>query len=225
MRLSPIRTVKALYTLGVLVRDPNQLQKVFEMSDALATPELLEPMVAMLSRDAAGAKAFAERRRLRIDVAALRMLARGTLGRELAEHLLANGLDPAALPDLPSTSDGSFLRGHLYETHDVWHVVAGFDTDWQSEIGLQAFYLAQIPGQLSAALLAVGALRLAAYDMESREGVMDSIVRGWTLGKKARPLFGVRWDELWSTPLAVVRAELGLVPDEAPSALASRAAA
>lgn len=220
MRLSPLHAVKTLYALGVLVRDPNQLQKVFDVADAMASPKLLQPMIDTLSRDAEGARAFAEKPRLRIDLAELRALPEGTLGRAFAEHMIANGLDPAALPHLPSTDDYSFVRAHLYETHDVWHVVAGFETDWPSEIGLQAFYLAQIPGPLPAALIAVGALRLALYDMESRDGVMNAVARGWSLGKRARPFFGVRWNELWSTPLSEVRARLGVAQDEAASGTA-----
>lgn len=216
MNLNPLRAAKTLYTLAVLVRDPNQLQKVFDMADALSTPKLLGPMVAALSREPRCAKAFAERPRLRIDLAELRRLPEGTLGREFAEHMIANGLDPSALPALPSTDDHTYLRAHLYETHDVWHAVTGFHTDWPAEIGLQAFYLAQIPGPLSAALVAVGCLRLAAYDMSSREQVMSAIVRGWSMGRRALPFFGVRWNELWSTPLAEVRAELGVVMEEAP---------
>lgn len=215
MKLNALRTMKALYTLGVLVKDPNQLAKVFEMSDALATPELLAPMVTLLKKDASGARAFAERPRLRIDLAELRKLPTGTLGREFADHMLANNLDPSALPDLPVDDDSSFLRSHLYATHDVWHSVTGFATDWKSEIGLQAFYLAQIPGPLSAALVAVGCLRIAAFEMESRDDVMDAIVHGWTMGKRARPFFGVRWDELWSVPLAEVQAMLGVAPEAA----------
>jgi ubiquinone biosynthesis protein COQ4 len=214
MNLNPLRAAKTLYTLGVLVRDPNQLQKVFDMADALATPKLLAPMVDALARHPQGAKAFAERPRLRVDLAELRALPDGTLGREFAEHMIANGLDPAALPALPATDDHSFVRAHLYETHDVWHVITGFATDWPSEIGLQAFYLAQVPGPLSAALLAVGCLRLAAYDMGSRDAVMDAIARGWSMGRTARPFFGVRWDALWERPLADVRAELGVVAAE-----------
>jgi ubiquinone biosynthesis protein Coq4 len=214
MNLSPLRTMKTLYALGVLVRDPNQLSKVFEMADALATPELLGPMVDVLAKDPEGARAFAEKPRLRIDLAELRVLPEGTLGREFADHMLANGLDPAAMPHLETPDDHSFLRAHLYETHDVWHVVTGFATDWPAEIGLQAFYLAQIPGPLSAALVGVGCLRLAAYDMRSRDGVMDAVVYGWTMGKRARALFGVRWNDLWSVPLSEVRARLGVVVDE-----------
>ena len=40
---------------------------------------------------------------------------------------------------------------------------------------------------------------------------MSAIVRGWSMGRAARPFFGVRWAELWSKPLADVRAELGVV--------------
>ena len=225
MKLSPLRTMKTLYTLGVLVRDPNQLSKVFDMADALATPDMLAPMVETLRREPGGARAFAERPRLRVELATLRLLPRGTLGREFAEQMIAKGLDPAALPHLPSTDDHSFLRAHLYETHDVWHAVTGFDTDWVSEIGLQAFYLAQIPGPLSAALVAVGCLRIARFEMESRERVMDAIVRGWTMGRRARPFFGVRWNELWDVPLEDVRKQLGIataVP--ASESLSARAA-
>jgi ubiquinone biosynthesis protein COQ4 len=217
MKFSPVRTVKTLYALGVLVRDPDQLAKVFDMADALATPELLAPMVAYLSRDPQGARAFVERQRLDVDLAQLRLLPRGTLGREFADTMIANGLDPASLPTLPSTTDALFLRAHLYETHDVWHAVTGFATDWKSEIGLQAFYLAQIPGPLSAALVAVGCLRLAAYEMESRTAVMDAVVHGWTMGRRAHALFGVRWNDLWATPLADVRAMLNVDVSGAPA--------
>jgi ubiquinone biosynthesis protein Coq4 len=32
------------------------------------------------------------------------------------------------------------------------------------------------------------------------------------MGKRARPLFGTRWDELWTTPVAEVRRSLGVEP-------------
>ena len=136
----------------------------------------------------------------------------------------ANGLVPEAIPSLASTDDFSFLRAHLYETHDVWHVVTGFGTSWQAEIGLQAFYLAQLPAPLAGTLLAVGALRVAVYDMESRHAVMDDIARGWMLGKRARPLFGVRWNDLWSLPLEDVRAKLGIVLEQRPEIATAYAA-
>lgn len=210
MKMSPFRAAKTLYTLAALVRDPNRLGKVFEMADALATPELLEPMAAVLRKHPDGARAFAERPRLKVDLKELEKLPLGTFGRAFADDMNRQGLDPSALPNLPTPDDHSYLRAHLYETHDVWHIVTGFQTDWKGEIGLQAFYLAQIPGPLAAALLAVGCLRLAAFEMESRDALMNEIVRGWQMGKRARPLFGVRWNELWTLSLEQVREQLGV---------------
>jgi ubiquinone biosynthesis protein Coq4 len=120
----------------------------------------------------------------------------------------ANGLDPKAIPTLPAGDDLAFLRAHLYETHDVWHVVSGFSTDVAGELGLQAFYAAQTPGGLPLALLAMGCLNTALYDMADREPRMTAIARGWEMGRSARPLFGVRWEALWAVPLDEVRREL-----------------
>jgi ubiquinone biosynthesis protein Coq4 len=211
MKLSPFRTARALYSLVSLVRDPDRLAEVFDMADALATPKMIDPVAdALADRDPACARALAERHRFAIVLDDLRLLPRGTLGRELAEHMIANGLDPTALPDLESTDRISFLRAHLYETHDVWHVVTGFGTDWKSEIGLQAFYMAQVPGPLPAMLLAVGALRVAIYEPTVSDELFDHVARGWRLGKSSKPLFGIHWDDLWNVPLAEVQRDLAL---------------
>src|SRR2546423_11879143 len=101
MKLSPVRAARALYSLVTLVRDPDRLAEVFDMADALATPQMIEPVAdALAARDPACARALAERHRFTIALEDLRSLPRGTLGREFAEHMLANGLDPGPLPDL-----------------------------------------------------------------------------------------------------------------------------
>jgi ubiquinone biosynthesis protein Coq4 len=122
-----------------------------------------------------------------------------------------------AIPTLPGGDEHAFLRAHLYETHDVWHVVTGFATDFVAELGLQGFYLAQVPGPLPALLAATGFVRGAIYDRSIIPTVIDDLSRGYQMGKAARPLFGVRWDELWSVPLAEVRRRFGVLVDETPA--------
>ncbi|MBX3222976.1 MAG: hypothetical protein KF795_20865 [Labilithrix sp.] len=210
MKLNPLRALKAFYSLARLVRDPNRLDEVFEMSDALATKEALGPIVERLAEDPVVARSLEERHRIRVDLAALRRLPEGTLGRTFAEHMFAANLDPAALPDLASDDPIAFFRAHLYETHDIWHVVTGFGTDLVGELGLQAFYLAQIPGPLPALLVAVGFVRSGLVDDTLTVPFMDALVRGWRMGRSAEPLFGVKWDELWELPVREVRAKLGV---------------
>lgn len=223
MNVSPFRAAKALYSLYRLVRDPNRLNEVFEMSDAVGTPEALAPVMHRIAEDPAVARALDERHRIHIDLPTLRKLPQGTLGREFADHMLANGLDPAALPDLPSPDAVSFFRAHLYETHDIWHVITGFGTDWPGELGLQGFYMAQIPGPLPALLLAMGAIRVAFIEPRESDRVFDEMTTGWRMARAARPLFGVHWDELWDVPLDEVRRKLGVVAAATPAPLANAA--
>jgi ubiquinone biosynthesis protein Coq4 len=223
MNTRPLRTVKALYGLVRLVQDPTRLDDVFEMADALATPETVEPIVAALSRDPDVARALDQKHRIRADIAALARLPEGSLGRTFADHMIREKLDPAAIPTLPSESTYEYVRAHLYETHDIWHVVLGFGTDFVSELGLQAFYIAQISGPLPAMLLAAGLLRSAVLDRSITAQLMEEMSRGYRMGKAARPLFGVRWDELWEVPIADVRRQLRI--ENSPAEVATRLAA
>jgi ubiquinone biosynthesis protein Coq4 len=202
-----------------LVKHPDHLDRVFEISDGMVKrrTEVLELMAAHFARDPRGATAMGERPRLRVDLGELSKLPAGTLGRVFADHMIANGLDPAAIPTLGSRDELEFIRAHLYETHDVWHAVTGFATDVPGELGLQAFYAAQAPGGLPWMLLAMGFLNTALYAMDEREKRFDAVARGWEMGRGARPLFGTRWDALWTTPIDEVRRSLGVVPYAAPS--------
>jgi ubiquinone biosynthesis protein Coq4 len=224
MKMKPLRAAKALYSLVQLVRDPEKLGQVFEMADALAEPAALAELVAKIAAEnPAVDRALDERHRFTIDLAALRRLPAGTLGRVFADDMIAAGLDPSALPDLASPDRASFFRAHLYETHDVWHAVTGFGMDRLGELALQAFYLAQIGGGLPTLLLAVGFLRISLYEVENARALMDGIIEGYEMGKKAKAFFGVHWDELWSLPLAEVRRRLGVEVAEldAPTRLAA----
>jgi ubiquinone biosynthesis protein Coq4 len=204
---------RALLSFGRLARDPNRLGEVFEMADALSEvdPSSLDTMVRQLSGHDYGAAAFRDRPRIGvIDLDALVAMKKGTLGRTFADHMLANGLVPEAIPTLGDSDDSTYLRAHLYETHDVWHVVAGFGTDVAGELGLQAFYLAQTGGPLPRAILTLGLANGLVYAQGDFDRRVEEIARGFALGRAARPLFGVRWAELWDVPIDELRRRFDL---------------
>jgi ubiquinone biosynthesis protein Coq4 len=215
MKIGPLDAARALYRLARLVQDPNRLDEVFEMADALGKHEAIGPIVDELAKDPTIDRAFDEKHRIEVNLAELRRLPEGTLGRAFADHMDAAKLDPSALPTLPDDNRILYFRAHLYETHDIWHAVTGFGVDFVGELGLQGFYLAQIPGPLPALLVATGFVRSAIYDPKIIRPFMNELLRGWRMGTSARPFFGVKWDQMWSMPLSEVRAKLGIAEEDA----------
>ncbi len=216
-----LRLIKAAFTL---VKDPNALDKVFHIADSLASTQrpMLEEICAEARQHEQGLSALKDLPRVgQVKVDALLAYAPGTLGRAFGEFLKQRNLDPAALPVRPANDGIEYAMAHLYETHDVWHVVTGFETDVAGELGLQAFYAAQVPGKLPVALLAIGFMNAFLFAFDDRKRRLDAITRGWLMGKAARPFFGYRWADKWELPLAVVKRELGVdpVPAAAPGLL------
>lgn len=209
-KFKPITLLRAIAAYTRIVRDPNQLAEVFKLSDSLNESHISERLVRSLRTDAAVARALDQRKRVTVDLAALSLMPRGTLGRTYADFMRTNGLVPDALPRLPSKDDGEFLRAHLYETHDMWHAITGFESDVAGELGLQAFYAAQIDGPLAPAILAAGLLNTALFAIDDRTARLDRIARGWQGGRSAKPLFGFDYAGSWAKPIAEVRASLGI---------------
>ena len=96
--------------------NPEHLGRVFEIAGSLSEQRLdvIEEMRAHVATDPGGAAALREKARLKVDLAGLSRLPAGTLGRAFADHMTANGLDPAAIPTLPGQGELEFVRAHLY---------------------------------------------------------------------------------------------------------------
>src|SRR5579885_2042206 len=103
--MNPIDIAKAARAFWRITRDPNRLDEVFELAYSLADDEVMAEMVEHLGRDPIGAQALAEKPRLKVSLEELRRLPEGTLGRVFADNMIAQGLDPAAIPTLPSNDD------------------------------------------------------------------------------------------------------------------------
>lgn len=195
-----------------LVRNPAALGEVFDIADTLYEQQkpMVQAMVDELKTHQQGRRALELKPRVgRVTVPQLLAMPAGTLGRAFGDFLHTRGLDPSALPHRAAVDDTSFLHAHLYETHDLWHVVTGFETDVAGELGLQAFYGAQLCGRLPSALLAIGFVNTFLFAHHDRGRRLDAISKGWMLGKSVKPLSGYDWAASFSRPLAEVQAELG----------------
>lgn len=203
---------EALASFFNIVEAPDgDFEAIDQLARTLNDAESLKLMIEFLSRHQQGKQAFIERPLLGdIIFSQLLTLPQNTLGYVYADHMTRNGLKP--LPAGKVESDLQFFRVHTRETHDLWHVVTGFDTSIFGEMQLQAFYMAQLnASRFWSALLIKNLLKTVVYDIELVSKYMDGITRGWTMAQRAEPLFGIRWNTLWETPLQDIRTSLNII--------------
>ncbi len=145
-----------------------------------------------------------------IDIAALASMPVGTLGRVAGDHFAARGLNPN-LANFPTDTQELLLLHNLYATHDLWHVLTGWGNDLDGEVGLAAFYCAQLGAApffaVGFALLILNSVFFQPTTLRSR---IDAWNAGWQAGLRAEPLFGLDWPSLWTTPIDELRTRLRL---------------
>ncbi len=214
---NPFRFLLALWRS---VRDPSRTDEVAIVEIGFARSRLgrrfarWEDVVARLEADPRTApRVRAEQRFGPLDLAALSRLPEGTLGRVFAEHCRARGIDPN-LVHVPGDGPVDRLLDRLFASHDLWHVATGWGNDETGEVGLGAFYIAQLEAPFFVFLLALVFLNTVFVAPGTLRPRMEAFVAGYRLGRRAAPLFATDWKALFETPLSDVRRRLGLADAE-----------
>jgi ubiquinone biosynthesis protein COQ4 len=210
--LPPLQRWKiALAALAKVVRDPTQTEQVLVFT-TYANAGAIRGRLDKFFDDPNGAKLFAEHRTIdshTIDLDALDALPERTLGHAYARFLRSRGLTPEVFDgEPPAVSDKrtAYVIQRMRQTHDLWHVVTGNDTDPAGEVALQAFTFAQLHAPSSLILAAVGTLKAS----RKKPTLVRDVVRAFRLGNQAEELAVFPWEDHWATPLADVRAMLGV---------------
>jgi ubiquinone biosynthesis protein Coq4 len=185
---------------------------VFDFEDALDQTAIAQLTVDELRKIPEVDALFAQRwLPAPINLDELSQLPAGTLGYIYAVEMQVRGFDPNFYKKVPVVDDISYLKMLWRSTHDIYHVVAEFDTDVLGEIGLQAFILAQSAMPISVMLVSFGMVLISLYHPEKLQPLMIEIARGYRLGSHTPGKFiAQRWDEFWDVPLGEIRALLGM---------------
>jgi len=148
------------------------------------------------------------------DLAALRALPEGTLGREFARFLDREGISLAGLAQpTPYTSSDheSYLMRRVRQSHDLWHVLLGLGTAGHQEVLVHCFSIAQTGFPYSLLIISLGSIKHML--LEGRWRVMTHDTReAYRLGRQASPLLMAYWERRWDHPLDQVRREFGILP-------------
>ena len=135
-----------------------------------------------------------------------------SLGYQFATAMQRTGFDPNLHAGMRADTDAEYVELRLSQTHDIWHIITGFDVSSIGEIGLQAFHLPQFPYPLAAVLLANSLMASTVFTPEELPELVEAIAQGFAMGKAAQPLFAQKWEEGWQKPLKQWQSELNIYP-------------
>jgi ubiquinone biosynthesis protein COQ4 len=202
------KTIKAVL---ILLSGSNEVGPVYDIEDGLKHTGVMKYAVDhMLSQPGVVQIALSQYIAPIPYLEALKLLPPGTLGREYAEFVIRNGFDPNFFRKMDIQDVSSYLLLRLRQTHDIWHVITGFDVNVPDEIGLKAFELAQTRRPVAGVLVTGGFIKsfLSSKDVNI---MIAAIGRGYRMGLQAQPLLAQKWEDQWEKPLIEIRTELGIL--------------
>jgi len=190
---------------------------VFDISDKLRDSTQMEECIAWMKEDPATSAMLAERYMgPDFDLEKLSKMPEGSLGWTYAKVMKAINYEPDFYRLRSVESDADYIINRVRKTHDLHHILTGFSFDDFGENGVISVTVAQIgyPGWM---LIDIISLMLYFFSGKDELGInieylFDLISDGIKMGRKAKPLFPVKWEEVFERPLDELREELNIKP-------------
>lgn len=216
-----LRPIAAFKAARNLIRDPESTEEVFRLFGSLSNRN--RPRLhARFKASTDGRRLLAERPALvqtLADRAALEAMPADSLGRAYLAHCDREGITADGLIEASAASNRQFdddaqryIIDRLRDSHDIWHVMTGCQTDLFGETALLAFSAAQTRG-LGVRILAVLSYGLSLrYPRHLSRPARRMARECYMLGQRAKWLPTVHWESLLPRPLAEVREQLGIEP-------------
>lgn len=135
-----------------------------------------------------------------------------SLGHVYASTLKKAGYDPGFHPYVNIDSDTSYIEFRIRQTHDIWHIITGFDDSVVGEVGLDTFYMAQCRLPFSHIAVASSLITAIIREPEKIPDLHRVIQLGWEMGMNSKALLAQKWEEAWSKSVQDWQQELNVTP-------------
>lgn len=208
-----IEKARVLRALTKAIADPNRTGEIFKVisSPLLVSEEGSAQVVDRMLSHPKTAAMVKSRFLGKWDLDELLKLPTNSFGHIYARHMKENNIQPDFYPGVPGNSDLVYIQMRGRQTHDIWHVLTGFPTTHAGEAGEHSFVQAQFGGRVGATIAGIFLMHAALYDPKLLPEILNAIARGWSLGKRAAPLFGEKFEDHWHRDLREYQRELGLI--------------
>lgn len=206
-----LRSVRTMTILRELARTDGGLNSVADLVDNFIDSQAMEVCIERF-RALPGGRELLEQRYppFQPDVDTLERLPEGSLGRAYAGMIRRLNYDPEFFRPRDTSTEALWLTQRIATTHDLHHVVAGFNTEAAGESGVLAITATQIGFPAFVLLNLLSGFRAFRLQPKELESISRAIAHGSRIGLEAAPLVAQKWEEGWDKPLQQWREDLGL---------------
>lgn len=208
--------MKIRYNFLKLVKNPSDTERIFRISHLVtstADPELVEKVLQHAISIPRFRQMWEEKYFPQLpSLHELSQYPCGSFGHEYYLHMKKLKLDPDLFPAANFTSLATYMTTRIYQAHDFWHVLTGFGTSIEEELGLQGFGVAQYRAPMSSMIIAGGILHLLEKNPIQVNVAMDFVAQGLQMGSRCSFLLAEPVLEELRLPLKDVRAKYGVRP-------------
>ena len=207
-----VQRFKRFKSFIAVVRDPTRTDEIFKVitDPTILKPETFDVVLKKLGESPNCVELIEKRYSGSWDLDELLKLPNDSIGYIYAKHMRDNGLDINFYPPVPGESVEAYVQLRSRQTHDIWHILTGFDTSVPGEVGLQAFLQAQMHARSPSLIISMFTLHCCFFNPALLFETTNAISKGWAMGIAARPLFGEKFEECWEKNLQDYRRELNL---------------
>lgn len=200
---------------------------VFDLSEKLNQTKPMQKCLKALLSDPASAKIIEEKYVGPLyDLDDMLKMPKYSLGWTYAKVLSALNYDPQFYRRPESfANDAAYVSFRVYKTHDIHHILTGFSLDNLGELGVVSVSAAQFAYPTFIFLDLIGMMvsfftsdELYRDDLDMTEAgktlgyKFNVINKGIEMGQAAKPLFPIKWEELFERPIDELRDELNVKP-------------
>ena len=193
------------------------VNEVFDISDLLRDSPQMERCLTWMREDAATAQMIeAQYLGPDYDLDKMLQMLEGSLGWTYARVMSALEYEPHFYRLRNMETDADYVINRIRKTHDLHHILTGFSMDDFGEAGVLSVTVAQTgyPGWILINLLGMlldffGGPQDNGIDVEYD---YDILSMGIKMGRDAKPLFPVKWEERFEQPLDELRSEFNIQP-------------
>ena len=219
--------------IGKMIRDymagaSGNVQNVFDLEDAFARTIWMDACVKRIKENPDSARLIEERYMgPEYNLDELLKQPKDSFGYTYAKMMTLKGFAPHFYRDRPSVDDErDYVTMRVRKTHDLYHTLSGFSMTL-GEVGVIAINICQqsypaftlidnviltttcFPGLAS---LGAGEKGKQVTDMINAGMVFDTLSAGINMGRKAKTLFPLKFEEMLDMPLEEVRKDLNINP-------------